>query len=202
MQLNLFGYEPSAKEIAKATRVKSMYEYFMLISPDYRVKQYVYDLKKKLHNKIGLSNENLSSVPHLSLILLGRKTMQDSYIVENVRKTLKEQEVFNIEISKAGTFEHIKTNDIILNVENPEPVKQIYYNLANQFVPGMAYSGFTPHIIIGRNIPKKDFEKVASSLDEFNYQAQFTCKSITVLRREVMGRVKTKYKVIEDVALN
>lgn len=204
-QLNLFGFEPAPMKGLKqpvAAQAHASYEYFMLISPDYRVKQYVWDLKKKLHHKIGLSTENLNSVPHLSLILLGRKTMQDAFIMENARKSLKEENAFEIGIDGAGTFEHIKTNDLILNVANPEPVKRIYRNLASQFVPGMAYNGFTPHIIIGRNIARKDFEKVTDHLDDFNYQAKFLCSSITILRREVMGKVKTKYKAIGEIALN
>ncbi|MBA3664005.1 MAG: 2'-5' RNA ligase family protein [Bacteroidetes bacterium] len=204
MQLNLFGFDPPEKQkkSKKSPGLPAIHEYFLLISPEYQVKQSVRILKAKLNQTIGLSEENLFSVPHLSLMVLSRKNEQDGFVIENTRKALEGQSSFSIELNKAASFDHPHTNDLILNVENPEPVKKIFSNLSGIFDPGRVHSGFTPHITIGRNIPKKDFEKVSSSLNEFNLQTSFNCNAVTILRREWFGKEKTKYRVIKEVMLN
>jgi 2'-5' RNA ligase len=201
-QLNLFEPEsPEDKRFATKLPV-TIYEYFILISPDQKVKQYVRNLKDKLNEKVGLTKENVSSVPHLSLMLLRKASVQDSTIIEKTKRSLSEEPGFKIELSKAISFDHPETNDIILNVENPEPVKKIFKNLVNQFEPGRNHPRFfTPHITIGKAIPKKDFEIISSSLNEFDLKTEFICQSVSILRREVSRGMKSKYRMIGEVRL-
>jgi 2'-5' RNA ligase len=199
-QLNLFDLEPVEDKRYQSKPPITVYEYFILISPDQKVKQHVKSLKDRLNQKIGLSEDNVRSIPHLSLMLLRKGKIQDSTIIETTKRSLSEEPGFKIELSKAISFDHSETNDIVLNVENPEPVKKIFKNLLNQFEPGRNHPRFfAPHITIGRGIPKKDFEKV--SLNEFDLKTEFLCRSVTILRREVSRGVKTKYERIGEVML-
>jgi 2'-5' RNA ligase len=199
-QLSLFDPEPASDYKYPVKPPITVYEYFLLISPDQKVKQYVRTLKDRLNQKIGLSNENVHSVPHLSLMLLRKGNIQDSTVIEKTRKSLFEEKGFKIELQKATSFDHPETNDLILNIENPEPVKKIFKNLLNQFEPGRNHPRFfTPHITIGRGIPKKDFEKISSSLNEFDLKTEFLCRSVTILRREVSRGMKSKYKMVGEV---
>jgi 2'-5' RNA ligase len=201
-QLSLF--EPQGledKRYPSKTPI-TIFEYFILISPDHKVKQYVRDLKEKLNQKIGLSEENVNSVPHLSLMLLRKGNIQDSTVIEKTKRSLSEESGFKIELSKATSLGHPETNDLILTVENPEPVKKIFKNLLAQFEPGRNHPRFfAPHITIGRGIPKKDFENISPALSEFDLKTEFLCRSITILRREVSRGVKSKYERIGEVML-
>lgn len=200
-QLNLF--DPLPLEDKKYSKPPmAIYEYFLLISPDQKVKQHVRGLKEKLNRRIGLTQDNVNSIPHISLMLLRKGSIQDSAVIEKAKESLLKESSFKIELHQASSFDHAETNDIILNVENPEPVKKIFKNLISQFEPGRNHPRLVnPHITIGRGIPKKDFEKVSSSLNEFNLRADFLCRSVTILRRQVMGREKSKYKMIGEVML-
>lgn len=201
-QLSLFDLEPPEDKRYSSKPPITIYEYFILISPDHKVKQYVWNLKDKLNQKIGLTKENVSSMPHLSLMLLRKANIQDSTILEKTKRSLMEEPGFKIELRKATTSDHPEMNDIILNVENPEPVKRIFKSLINQFEPGRNHPRFfAPHITIGKGIPKKDFENISSTLDEFDSKTDFLCRSVTILRRVVSRGEKSKYKMIGEVSL-
>lgn len=202
-QLSLFDPPPIEHKRYPVKPPLTIFEYFLLISPDHKVKQHVRDLKEKLNQKIGLTKENVVSVPHISLMLLRKGSVQDSAVIEKIKESLVEESSFKVELHKVTSFDHADTNDIILNVENPEPVKKLFKSLINQFEPGRNHPRLTnPHITIGRGIPKKDYEKVSSLLNEFNLRTNFLCRSVTILRREIMGREKSKYKRIGEVMLN
>jgi 2'-5' RNA ligase len=201
-QLNLFDPAPLDDSRYLVKPPVTVYEYFILISPDIKVKEYVKNLKNRLNQKIGLTEENVRSVPHLSLMLLRKGKLQDTMVIEKTKQSLLEEPGFKIELNKAVSFDHPETNDIVLNIENPEPVKKIFNKLLQQFEPGRNHPRFfSPHITIGRGIPKKDFEKISSSLNEFDLKTEFLCRSVTILRREVSRGIKSRYERIGEVSL-
>src|ERR1035437_696170 len=75
------------------------YEYFFVISPDNIIKKEVELLKAKLDVKIGLSDENRFSKPHISLFKWPAKNNVDHKIIQFAEKMLRETKTFNIPLN-------------------------------------------------------------------------------------------------------
>jgi 2'-5' RNA ligase len=185
MQLNLFNPENS-NTLSPPAYV--YFEYFFLISPGEKIKKDVVFLKKKLHAFIGLSKQNLHSIPHLSLLLIRERMSCDNLIINKTLQTLKGAKRFNIEVNGASVFNHTRTKSLVLNVERSAALQHIFRALHSEFVfppPEEMVDDFKPHITIGRSIPFSDFYKVVHPLSEFHYNESFHCDQITILKRTV-----------------
>lgn len=64
-QLSLFS---EAKKEQQQPILDTVFQYFLIISPPNQVKSKVKSLKYKLHKAVGLSDYNLQSEPHISLM--------------------------------------------------------------------------------------------------------------------------------------
>lgn len=183
-QLSLFGFESELKIVSSFDRNPIVaYEYFLLISPSASIKQEVKALKNKLNEKIGMSNENVNSVPHISLLLLRENSNLDTFITEKVKHAAASFDGFNILINGAHKFEHPYTADLVLKVESDE-INKLQTSLCHAFNL-RAPKSFVPHITIGRGIPKNKFEKIGTDFSDFDLREDFLCSSVTVLKRKV-----------------
>jgi 2'-5' RNA ligase len=204
-QLNLFGFESNLRIISSFDHNPVIiYEYFLLISPSVKIKQQVREFKQKLHQKIGLSLENQTSVPHISLMLLKENSERDHHIVEKAKDTLTGMEDFNIQINGLQTFEHTYTKDLVLKVESKE-INELFHSICKKFDLRTPKT-FVPHLTIARGIPKNRIEKIGDLMHEFELHADFLCSNITVLKRKVeitsRDTKKSIYSKICDVPLN
>jgi 2'-5' RNA ligase len=180
-----------------------MYEYFLLISPVSEVKQRVRELRYKLHKHVGLSLENLISVPHLSLVLFRQRDEMDSNVLDKTISAISGFRPFSISTDKAGVFNHPSNKDVVLKVENPDMVRALMDSLSDEF--RFSANRYAPHITIGKSIANKNFEKVSPSLNEFDCKTTFMCNSVTILRRtvEISERMtrKSRYEKVAEVPL-
>jgi 2'-5' RNA ligase len=183
-QLKLFGFEPILNLINTEPVSVLACEYFLLISPSAKIKQQVKDLKVKLNERIGISKENLNSVPHISLVLMREKTNRDNYIIEKVKEAAAGFNDFDILINGARTFDHTYTRDLVLNVESTEIQK--LQNSIFQTFNLKAPEKFIPHVTIARGITKNKFEQIGTAFHDFDLRAGFICNSITILKREIV----------------
>ncbi|MCE3279704.1 MAG: hypothetical protein K0S44_1895 [Bacteroidetes bacterium] len=184
IQLKLFGFEPILNVInAEPVSVLS-YEYFLLITPSAGIKQQIKDLKGKLNERIGISKENLNSVPHISLALFREKSNRDNYIIEKAKEAAAAFNDFEILINGARTFDHTYTRDLVLNVESIE-IKKLQKTLLHTFNL-KAPEKFIPHINIAKGITKNKFGQIETAFHEFDLRDGFICSSITILKREIV----------------
>jgi 2'-5' RNA ligase len=184
MQLNLF--EAIGPEVSQKTSV--YFEYFFLISPTEKIKEDVVYLKKKLHAFIGLSKQNLKSVPHISLLLTHSKMNCDNKMINTAVRALQEVKRFDVIVRGAGVFHHSKSKSLVLNIQNPNCIRKLFRSLHSELIippPDEMVEDFTPHLTIGSTIPSSDFYKLSNPLREFNYQGYFHCESISIMRRMV-----------------
>lgn len=203
-QLKLFGFEPELKIVSSFDRNPIVaFEYLFLISPGAKVKQQVKELKQKLHDKIGLAEENLLSVPHISLLLLRENSNRDLYIIEKANEALANIDDLNILVKGMHVFEHTYTADLVLKIENN--ISELQASLSRAFQMRVPKS-FIPHITLGRGIPKNRFEKLGPELREFDLREDFLCSSISILKRKVeITANETKrsaYQKIHEARLN
>jgi hypothetical protein len=183
-QLRLFEFEPILNVLAPAQAVAAnSYEYLLLITLPSQVKEQVKELRTKLDHQIGITKENLISVPQISLIHLKEKSSCDDYIVERTKAAISGIYDFDIQINGARTADHTYTRDLLLNVESSElPV--IYQALSKSFK--LRSSGkFVPSISVARGITKNKFEKIENTFHEFDLREAFICNTITILKREI-----------------
>jgi 2'-5' RNA ligase len=184
IQLKLFGFEPILNVINTEPVSVLAYEYFLLITPSSKIRQQVRDLKAKLNERIGISKENLNSVPHISLALFREKANRDNYIIEKVKAAAAAFNDFDIVINGARTFDHTYTRDLVLNVESRE-IQKLQKSLLNIFNL-KAPEKFIPHITIARGITKNKFGQIEKDFHAFDLREGFICSSITLLKREIV----------------
>jgi 2'-5' RNA ligase len=184
------------------------YEYFFLISPPYPIRQIVKGFKHKMHHEIGLSDFNMLSVPHISLLLNPEIERHDKDIIERGHKALMKAGNFRVNIDGPDFFTHSETNSVFLKVRNSDPLQKMFNALHKEFdhfFPEELETDFNPHLTIARSIPRDNFNKISYSLNEYDLKTEFTCHTITLLVREVstFGKkvLKGKYEKIYDYYL-
>jgi 2'-5' RNA ligase len=199
-QLDLFGFvqEQKAHDI--------VYDYFLLISLPAQINSDVVILKHKLNSRIPINGYNLFSVPHITLIKTYERSDSDDCIVKRTERALALQGTFKVDIQGVDFFKSASKRHIILKVERTTEIQQIHAKLREEFDGGSSGKNFNPHITIGKGISLNNFEKVAQSLNEFDYKNSFSSSYITLLRRTIhkgMSNriVVSKYNEIRKVHL-
>jgi 2'-5' RNA ligase len=184
-QLNLFNEE--------------MHEYFFLIQPDPKTEKEVKLYKRIVNSSIHLSKENLWSAPHLSLFKWTVNCSMDDFIICKTDKALKDIAGFKVQLDGVGVYSHgnIKKS-LVLKIKNPEPIRSVNKSLVHAF--NFRSRKISPHITIVSSIPVTDFNKLAYSLNQFNYKGEFLCNKITILKK-IHGENKN-YIVLHEAALN
>jgi 2'-5' RNA ligase len=166
----------------------------------------VISLKEKLHRQIGISKENRSSRPHISLLLTPLTRECDDDVISLGEALLAGTRQFDVNIKGADLFLHSKTASVVLKVEKNKEIEETFERLSAGFGLRTDVSDFVPHLTIARSIPKHIAAGAILSLDEYNYYSSFRCKSITVLKRQAYSdgyvyRPLGKYKKIHEIAL-
>jgi 2'-5' RNA ligase len=175
------------------------YEYFFLIHPDSRTEQEVKYYKRVVNGSIRLSHENLWSVPHLSLFKWKVSASLDDYIIRKMDNALKGTGGFKIKLDGVDVYRHghVKRS-LVLKVKNPAPIRAVTNSLIHEF--NFRSHKLSPHISIVRAIPEKDFEKLGTALNKFDYKGEFLCNKVTVLKRVSGG--DHKYIKLHEAVLH
>lgn len=183
-QLNLFDEE--------------RFEYFFLIQPDMKTDREVRSYKMIVNNTISLSNENIWSVPHLSLFKWQVNGGIDNYVIQKASNALKNLHAFKVKLDGVDIFTHGSTKrSLVLKVANPDPIRGINRSLINEF--NFKEQSLLPHITIARSIPVNDFNKLNYNFNQFNYKGEFLCNKISILKKK-MG-VNEKYILLHEAKL-
>ena len=187
-------------DTSEYTKHKIGFEYFFTISIIANILEEIKTRRNHIHKIIGLSNENLYSVPHISLFKIKSEREQDDLIVENAQQALQTISCFAITFTGPITFIHgEKKRSIVLVVENDEPIKEVFGLLHKEF--SSRKRRITPHASIVKNISTTDFEKISPTLSKLNYKGEFLCKKITILKKVIGTERKENFKVLHEVKL-
>ena len=186
MQLNLFRERTKQLE-------QGQYEFFILISPSYAIKEKVAEKKHQLHKEIGISNENLRSIAHVSLFKFLNPYPED-FLRESIKRSVQFLKPFTLEIEGLQVYDHNYTRSIVLKFKNDLQVKRLQQNLfrALSFYPG----NFDPHLTIARSIPLEDFNRI-QDLNDYVIEGKFECNKVTILKKPLGS--KQKYEVFGEV---
>ncbi len=161
---------------------RAMYEYFFLISPDWTVKRVVKEMKEKLNREVGIEKRDLHSVPHISLFK--RRSASPNLDIAPYAEALSKMPAFEINVCGVGSFNQYNgKKTVYLKVLEEEIIGNIFYNLLES-AGDNSKPDFIPHLTIARNISQKSLNGF-SDLSEFDYQGEFYCDRITVLRKTI-----------------
>ena len=175
---------------------KREYEYFLLLSPGNSIGSKVAGQKIKLHKEIGISSENLHSLPHISFFKF-HNFETENLIMPLIEKALVNVKSFEAEINSLEVFDHGNKKSLVLNFKNPEP----FCEINNRLLDGLSFSpkhAHKPHLTIARSVPAKDFRKI-KHLEDYKISGSFLCNNVTVLRKE-LGK-KSRYEKFGQVDL-
>jgi len=173
---------------------ETVYEYFILLSPDAAVIEAVDALKQRLHEEIGLESYNRNSIAHVSLFKT--EAMSDAPVVKLVKKAVAGMQPFTVRLTGHEVLKHGGVSrTLCLTVEDPEPINAIMAALdpkpeakrtyrQTSILDKRSYTkkAIHPHVTIARTIATADFDRIADPA-AYDLQAEWVCDSVTILRR-------------------
>ncbi|MFP9112965.1 2'-5' RNA ligase family protein [Flavobacterium sp. RHBU_3] len=195
-----------AKRSANITQLtlfpETLYEYHILLSPSDAVKEEVDSLKQQLHEQIGISEKDRTSIAHITL--LKTEAFESTNMKDLVKKALAGESKFTIKVNGYDHFAHGSTRTLYLKLENPEKVDNLAVaikNPAKKRAPKPKYRqtsivdkperkqklSMVPHITIARTIAEADFERI--DFTPFEYENEWVCDRV-IIRRRLAGTDK------------
>lgn len=188
MQLNIFREQ--TKQLDPLD-----YEFFLLISPSYAVKEKVTQKKHQLNKEIGISKENLRSVGHISLFKFINPYPED-FLRNTIQKTVKQHKPFALKIKKLQAYDHNYTRSIVLKFKDDLEVKKMRQNLLRAL--GFHPVASDPHLAIARSIPVENYNKI-KDLNDYFFEGEFECNKLTILKKPLGS--KQGYEMFAEINL-
>jgi 2'-5' RNA ligase len=195
-QLSLF---PQVKQESPA--LDTVHQYFFIISPPDTVKNKVRSLKQKLNKAVGLSDYNLHSIAHISLMSFHTMRPVNDRFIQAVQQLFSNNEAFEVNFNGFEHFEHgAVSNTIYAKLHNSDQIIKIYREL--HILLGLKVRSFVPHLTIARTISRHSFQKSFSLVNKNTFNEKFLCNSVTILERKLQHGVVGKYSVLKEIKLN
>ena len=175
------------------------YEYSFIVSPIKRIKTGVNYIRKHINDVIPISDKDLSSVPHISLLRV-KYANDDNFILSLFKQALMYSKKFKVELNGLNFLDNKNTKMVYLNIANPEPILSIHKNLLSTF--RFKEETYVPHLTVARAIANSDANKIEGRIPEYN--DHFWCSKIVVLKKPVTGSKtgSAKYTRIYEALLN
>lgn len=168
-------------------------EYFILISPVRRVRDWVASQKRRLHAEIKLSDFNLYAIPHISLYKIKMED-DDEMIKRKVSAAIKKHTIFHQSLSGIEYLLHGHVSfSVCVKVSKPERIIALYHSLREVFK--FKEVSFYPHLTIARDIDNKYKPTVQKLFQTTSYNESFFCNNVLVLKKNLMLQ-GSKYEVI------
>lgn len=194
-QLTLF---PEAKQ--ESQNLETLHQYFFIITPPDVVKSKVKLLRHKLNTSVALSNYNLHSIPHISLMSFHTTRPVNEKFIQAVQQLFSQNHAFQVRLSGFDAFHHgTASNTIYMNIHGSEQIKKLYCELSQLL--GFRIRSFVPHLTIARTIARTDFEKSLSIVKQNSFEAEFTCQQVTILERKLQNGMVGDYQVLKQINL-
>lgn len=194
-QLSLFS-EPKKEQTEPV--LDTVYQYFLIISPPDEIKSKVKSLKYKLHKAVGLSDYNLQSVPHISLMSFHTMRPVNERFFGSLQNLFSKNNSFEIDLNGFDFFEHgSESNTIYVRIENSFQIVRVYHELHNLL--GLRVREFVPHLTVARTMSRVRFNKSYEMIKQHVFNEKFNCNHITILERKLQHGVVSNYRVLKEI---
>lgn len=194
-QLSLFS-EPK-KEQAQPV-LDTVYQYFLIISPPDEIKSKVKSLKYKLHKAVGLSDYNLHSVPHISLMSFHTMRPVNDRFFGALQHLFSKNNSFEVDLNGFDYFEHgSESNTIYVKIENSFQIVRVYHELHSLL--GLRVREFVPHLTVARTMSRPRFTRSYEMIKQHAFSEKFSCNQITILERKLQHGVVSNYRILKEI---
>ena len=204
-QLSLFSEpRPEPKQELKPVEVvpepDTVHQYFFVISTPEPIKNKVISLKQKLNKAVGLSDYNLNSIPHISLMSFHTMQPVNERFIQAVQHLFSQIHSFEVKLNGFEHFVHGAASDTIYaKLSDSEKIKKLYEEL--HALLGLKVRQFVPHLTIARTIPRRNFKKSFSIVKKHDFREEFVCDHVTILERKLHHGIVGKYHVLKEIRL-
>lgn len=194
-QLSLFAEAKQEQPV-----LDTVYQYFLIISPPDEIKSKVKSLKYKLHKAVGLSEYNLHSVPHISLMSFHTMRPVNEQFFKALEQLFSKNNALEVDLNGFEYFEHgTESNTIYVKIENSYQIVKVYHELHSLL--GLSVREYVPHLKIARTMSRSRFNKSYDMLKQHSFSEKFKCNQVTVLERKLQHGVVSNYKVLKEIEL-
>lgn len=194
-QLSLFAEAKQEQPV-----LDTVYQYFLIISPPDEIKSKVKSLKYKLHKAVGLSEYNLHSVPHISLMSFHTMRPVNEQFFKALEQLFSKNNALEVDLNGFEYFEHgTESNTIYVKIENSFQIVKVYHELHSLL--GLSVREYVPHLKIARTMSRSRFNKSYDMLKQHSFSEKFTCNQVTILERKLQHGVVSNYKVLKEIEL-
>ncbi|GEP51393.1 hypothetical protein FNO01nite_20650 [Flavobacterium noncentrifugens] len=149
-----------------------LYAYLVVLSPPQKVREDIATFKKELNDIASIGDRNLQSIGHITLT---DRLTDDADFAETVRKLIQGHKKFSVRLNGIGIFDHQPKKTLFLKIEGPNPIIVLMNSLKSV--------SKSPHLSLAKTLPPENFEKWANYLDEFEYEAEWICGEVVVLKK-------------------
>ncbi len=196
-QLSLF---PDPVKETPEPLTDTVHQYFFIISPPDAVKSKVRSLKYKLNTAVGLSNYNMQSVPHISLMSFHTMWPVNDRFMGVIQQLFSSIRSFEVKLHGYEHFVHGSASDTIyVKLSDSDKIKLMYQELHTLL--GLKVRSFVPHLAIAQTIPRANFGKSFSIVKKHSFDEEFVCEKVTLLERKLQHGVAGKYRVLKEIKL-
>jgi hypothetical protein len=197
VQLSLFE---APELIEKEQKTDEKWQYLFVISPSDDVKGKVVGLKLKLNEIVSISNSNLKSTPHISLIAFQQSKRIEPEFWNKFELAIAVVPRFIISLNGFDNFLHGQiSNTIYIKIEDPKPVIGLHKLLTRFFK--ITERNYSPSLTFVRTLPREFIPTIQSFVEQEQFNGKFKCTSITVLERQVIDQKTSNYKIVTTVPL-
>jgi len=160
--------------------------YFIAIIPHLTLRKEILTLKEEIFTNTG-AKKAMNSPAHITIQRPFRRNRAfEKIMISNLESFAKKRNTFKISLSGFGCFE---PRTIFVDVKEPQKLVQLHQELNSillntlDFEPKELNTNITPHVTIAiRDLDKKEFYRVWPSYKNKLFNAEFTVKSIFLLK--------------------
>lgn len=149
-----------------------LYAYLVVLSPPPHIKAAIAKIKQELNAIADITERNLHSIAHITLT---DKLTDDVDFPDTIKALVQHEKPFPVKLSRWNYFNHGHSVTVYIAIENAEPIVNLM-KLVN------SPSG-SPHISLAKKVPHHTFEKFKPYLDELQFEEEWICTGVTVLRK-------------------
>lgn len=149
-------------------------EYYAVLETTPEISNAVKNRRRKLRSLIFKKNDH-TPTPYISLFKFRTSFEFTPNIIQDKLLWLNQ---FPIAIDGVGCVKQDGMRTIFWKLHDEEPIRKLF-----ALITGTTPPDFHPHITIARDIPAEQYEQIEERLADFEYNGEWICDHLTILRK-------------------